>query len=317
MVCRWVVVAVLLVASACTDSSNDAVKQGFVASSGAPTTRSGAPPALTEPVAVSRVDIVAEDASRPTAADSNRDLPEKSSRTLPLMILIPDGAGPFPVVEFSHGVTSSGPVHENFLRQIASAGYIVVAPTFPLSSGERGTIFDYVNQPLDAYFALDEIIRLGSDASDPLYGRVDSERVALAGHSLGAMTTLGAAFNSCCTRPDIDAVISVSGVEAPIPGGDFVDRPPLPLLLVHGDQDPTIRSSSSDDLYLLATGPTAFLRFPNGGHGGMVRPPDGDLTAKAIVAWLDRWLRDDGTRLAALPAVVDASGVATYTTKGF
>ena len=46
------------------------------------------------------------------------------------MLLVPDGPGPFPLLEFSHGVTGTGPAYKGFLEPLAAAGYVVAAPTF-------------------------------------------------------------------------------------------------------------------------------------------------------------------------------------------
>lgn len=266
------------------------------------------------PFEVTRRELVVEDTSRPTMAAPDRGLPEKPSRTLPLLVLSPDGPGPFPVLVFSHGVNATGPAYEPFLTPIAAAGYVVVAPTYPLSSGDDGEIFDYVNQPGDVYFALDSVIAMGDDPSDELYGRVDGEQVALAGHSLGAMTTVGAAYNSCCAQARVDAAIVLSGIEAPF-SGDFTDRPPTPLLLAHGASDGTIDVSGSEALYASATGPAAFLRFPGLGHSAILRGDAGALLQDTMVAWLDRWLLDSPAGLDALPAEVRSSGIATLTEK--
>ena len=89
------------------------------------------------------------DASRPTAASPTRNLAAKDSRALDVLVLYPSrgpagsaaavadapvAEGRFPVVEFSHGVTASGPAYMGFLLPLARAGYVVVAPTFPLTS---------------------------------------------------------------------------------------------------------------------------------------------------------------------------------------
>jgi dipeptidyl aminopeptidase/acylaminoacyl peptidase len=260
------------------------------------------------PYRVARDDVVIEDDTRPTAADADRGLPELPSRTLPLMVLTPDGTGPFPIVVFSHGVTGVGPSYEPFLAEVAAAGYVVVAPTFPLSSGEGGEIFDYVNQPGDVYAALDATI-------DRLGDVVDAGRIALAGHSLGAMTTIGAAFNSCCAEQRVDAAISFAGIEAPFPDGDFDPFPPTPLLLIHGDADRTIDVDGSEDLFAKATGPVAFLRHLGGGHSDIFVGAAGELSATALLAWLDRWLLDDDAGVRALADAVEASGTATLTTR--
>ena len=56
--------------------------------------------------------------------------------------------GPFPVVVWSHGVISSGDERNDVLADVARAGYVVVAPTFPLSSGPQGLdVSDLPNKP--------------------------------------------------------------------------------------------------------------------------------------------------------------------------
>lgn len=306
------VVALALATVACGGS-----KAGAPARSSSTTTVTAASPLAGRPYRVTRREVTVEDTSRPTAADPNRSLPAKSTRTLPLVLLVPDGRGPFPVVEFSHGHTASASVYAPFLEPVAAAGYVVVLPTFPLSSGPGAGLSDYVNQPADAYFALDAVIRMGKDPKDPLHGRVDAQHIALAGHSLGAITTIGAAYNSCCTQARVDAAISLSGIELPFPGGDFTNRPKIPLLLGHGDADARVPISGSDNLYAAATGPVAYLRINGGSHSGIFLGDQGALVRKAMIAWLDRWLYGDHHALDALPAAVRASGIATFQTRGY
>lgn len=104
------------------------------------------------------------DRSRPTSA--NGSFPGAPSRTLPTLLLYPavgDPNGPavtdarpiqsghgFPLIVFSHGFTASGPAYEFLLERFIREGYVVDAPTFPLSSaGAPGgpKLLDYVNQP--------------------------------------------------------------------------------------------------------------------------------------------------------------------------
>jgi len=306
-------VALLLVVAvaACADSGT---KQAAPSSSsaGAPPSSSAAP---SRPFHVTRRDITVEDTSRPTNAAPDRNLPAKPTRTLPVMLLTPDGPGPFPLVEFSHGVTGTGPAYEGYLEPLAAAGYVVAAPTFPLSSVPDGEIGDYVNQPGDVYFVIDSVIKMSNDATDPLHGRVDASHIAVAGHSLGAMTTYGSVYNSCCTQPRIAAAIVLSGVETPFPNGDYTARPPIPLLLAHGAKDTTIVVTSGDDLYTKATGPTAYVRYADATHTSIFVGDNGKLLDQATIAWLDKWLRQDNAGFDALPAAVTASGNATLQTK--
>ena len=292
---RLLVAVVLITVAACADSGTKPAT--------APSSSSAAAPTSSRPFTVTRRDVTFEDASR--------------GRTLPTMLLVPDGSGPFPLVEFSHGVTGSGPAYLGFLEPIAAAGYVVAAPTFPLTSGPDGWshLADYTNQPADVYFVVDSVMKLAADPGDALHGKVTADELALAGHSLGAMTTIGAVYNSCCAQPRVKAAISLSGVESTFGDGTFDNRPPVPLLLGHGQKDTTIVSSGSDTLFQRATGPAAYVQYPDATHTSIFTGENGKLLDQATIAWLDKWLRNDNTEFDALPAAVTASGVATLQTK--
>ncbi|MFI5044879.1 MAG: hypothetical protein ACHQDC_08810, partial [Acidimicrobiales bacterium] len=71
--------------------------------------------------------------------------------------------GRFPVVVWSHGVISSGDERNDVLADVARAGYVVVAPTFPLSSGPQGLdVRDLPQQSGDVMFALSEVREQGA-----------------------------------------------------------------------------------------------------------------------------------------------------------
>ncbi len=281
-----------------------------------------------EEFAVGSRTIELVDPSRPTAADEDRGLPERPDRTLPVLLLYPaagnvstptelvEGApvadGIFPLIVFSHGVTATGPVYAGRLREWARAGYVVAAPTFPLSSGAGGTLSDYVNQPADVSFVIDELLSLPAD--DPLRGRVDPEGIAAAGHSLGAITTLGVSLNSCCDDDRLKAAIAISGLRLPFPDGDFEDLSGVPLLAIHGGADQTVPVSGSDALFVEAPGPVAYLRIPEGGHSDIL-VADGALIDQVVIAFLDAHVRGDPTGLAEVPDAVAASGRATFDVK--
>jgi fermentation-respiration switch protein FrsA (DUF1100 family) len=264
------------------------------------------------------------DAGRPT--DANRGAPARPSRTLQTMVLypaqgdpsdrdVPDAppardAGPFPLVEFSHGFTSNGPSYTLFLRRLASAGYVVAAPTFPLTSrgapgGPSGA--DYKNQPADVSFVISEMLRLNGDGTSPLRGLVDPEKVTVAGHSLGAITTFGVAYNSCCTDKRIKAAVPISGIEAPFPGGTFVYRPEAPLLLIHGDADRTVPYRGSENAYRAAGAPKFLLTLVNGPHTPF-SGAGGEVIVKVMLDFFDHYLKGRDGSLDAIPQHGNVAG---------
>jgi pimeloyl-ACP methyl ester carboxylesterase len=320
-------VAALLLVAACSSDTNKqattATQPGIERGTSSTTTTTVDAEQPTRPAAAYGVGsrtLHLVDTSRPTKASPTRGIAASNSRKLDVLVLYPtaDAAGGskavpdapvaegrFPLVEFSHGVTASGPSYQPFLEPIAQAGYVIVAPTFPLTNGPGGwtDLGDYRNQPADVSFVLDQILALGTKAGDPLDGHLASREVAVAGHSLGAITTLGFA-NSCCEDERVKAMVEISGVELPYPKGTFTHPPKnLPTLLIHGVVDKTVPYKGSSQAFASFTAPRAFLTYPAAGHVDPVsKPAYAPVTVKTIEAFLALELRHDDSLWKALPA---------------
>jgi len=332
---RWLlpaVVATTLLAAACASDGSKTAAPSTQPAAHHPTSTTTTidPGEPTEPAAgygVGSLTLHLVDTSRPTKASPTRNIAASTSRKLDVLVLYPIAAtsggatpvpdapvadGRFPVVEFSHGVTASGPAYASFLAQVAQAGYVIAAPTFPLTSGAGAwtDLSDYVNQPADVSFVLDDVLARDTKTGDPLDGHLATHEVAVAGHSLGAMTTYGFA-NSCCTEPRAKAMIAMSGVEPPYPGGTY-DHPPkdLPALLIHGTADTTVGYKGSVAAFANLTAPRAFLTFPGASHTDVAfSPKDEPESVKAIVAFLTLELRHDDAAWKALPAKTAAASI--------
>src|SRR5262249_12680727 len=146
-------------------------------------------------------------------------------------------AGSFPLVVFAHGFNSQGDDFRGFAERWARQGYVVALPTFPLSRRGGAVSDDYVHQPGDVSFVVDELARMDR-ARGPLAGAVDTDRLVVAGHSLGSATVFGVAYNSCCIDKRIDGVISVSGGPPAYPGRGYDHHPGPPPLLGPGEHGP-------------------------------------------------------------------------------
>ncbi len=173
-----------------------------------------------------------------------------------------------------------------------------------------------MNQPADVSFVISEMVRLGGDRASPYAGLVDGERVAVAGHSLGAVTTLGVAFNGCCADRRIDAGIVMAGGEAFFPAEQWFDAVRTPILVVHGDDDRIVRIAEGQKVFADASPPKAMLTLFGGDHS---RPYGGSLATTenperlgatlngpttivntVAVAFLDRYLKDQANALSRL-----------------
>jgi dienelactone hydrolase len=268
------------------------------------------------------------DRSRPTAP--NGTYAGAATRTLPTLLLYPakgdpngpavEGARPirrrkgqrFPLIIFSHGVGASGPAYEPLLDRFVREGFVIAAPTFPLSSsGSPGgaTIFDYVNQPGDVSFVLTRVLRLARHRSG-LRKAINRHEIGVAGHSLGAITTLGVATNSCCEDPRIDAAVSLSGIELPFPGGSFFSKPTPPLMLVHGNDDHTVPYPGSVNAYNQAPAPKVLLTLEQAGHVPFGAPWI-DPTVRSVTDFLDGYLERDRKALRRLSADGTVPGVSS------
>lgn len=338
--------ATLLVAAGCARDGDDDARASTGASpspSAAPTTASttastttvpplGCPepvdgrPADAGPYAVGRQVANYIDPARDTEPSPASGRAATTGRVLPVAVLYPalgtpgapvtDGAEPaagrFPVVVYSHGVASNGMERHDALSRWAAAGYVVVAPTFPLSSRPSSEITDLPNQPGDVVFVTETFRSAVQDPANPLHAKVLSDCLAVAGHSLGGATTLAAAFDPCCDQLDPDAVIDIAGVAVNLtPGASFGQSAPRPTLIVHGTLDATVPISHSEQAFAELRGPRWLLTFPDGNHNSMFGPPEVEVLTASVVAFLDAELKGAPAALDALPATVDASGIAT------
>ena len=277
------------------------------------------------------------DAARPTPA--NGGYPGSPTRALPTLILYPargkpggvdrpgapPASGSFPLVVFSHGINSNGAAYEPLLRQWAAAGYVVAAPTFPLSNHDTpggSTIADYPHQAGDVSFVITAMLRLNRDRAGQFRGVIDSSRVAVVGHSLGAITTLGVGVNSCCADPRIRAVVSIDGIELPFGTGTFFTGRPLPLLLLHGDADQTVPYASSQRIFADAPSPKYFVTLHGAPHTSFRQattsaepaPPWEPVVVASVTDFLDRYLKGNQEALARLPRDATVAGVASIQT---
>ncbi|HEV3452822.1 MAG TPA: phospholipase [Acidimicrobiia bacterium] len=274
------------------------------------------------------------DATRPTPA--NGSFAGSPTRTLPTLVLYPavgpagptdrTGAAPagraLPLIVFSHGSNSDGPTYEPLLRQWAEAGFVVAAPTFPLSRhGAPGgdTVADYPHQPGDVSFVITSMLRLSRDPRARFRNVIDARRVGVVGHSLGAITTLGVAVNSCCADARIRAAVSIEGIELPFGSGTFFRGPAVPLLLFHGDADQTIPYSASQRLFADAPSPKYFVTLHGAPHTPFrqtdtaTRPAPSwePVVVTSVVDFLHRYLRGQPAGLTRLRVDATVPGVAS------
>ncbi len=256
-----------------------------------------ATPLYTQIYPVASVSETFVDTSRSTPP--NGTFPGSPTRTIPTLVLYPRQTPGqhrhFPLVVFSHGFTANGPVYTPVLSPWVAHGYVVAALTFPLSSSSAPggpTVRDYASQPGDVSFVITQMLRLDRTAGSPINDLINVHRIGVAGHSLGAITTLGVADNSCCQDQRIDAAISIAGLELPFLGGRYFAGDDSPLLLIHGTADKTVPYAASQRLFIDARSPKYFLTLQGAPHTAFFKPWSPVITDTAL-AFLDRYLKAD------------------------
>ncbi len=193
----------------------------------------------------------------------------------PVANAAPDtAAGPYPLIVFSHGLGTLPREYESLLSAWAAAGFVVAAPKFPLTS--RGTpggvdTADVYNQPGDVSFVISTMLLASAAHSDPLSGLISPNAVGVAGHSEGAITTLGF-FNTCCRDPRVKAAAVFSGDPEAYPGGHYVFDGQPPMLVVHGTNDGFLPYGQMVSVFNQQKGPKVLLSLLGANHGNWIPP---------------------------------------------
>jgi predicted dienelactone hydrolase len=259
-----------LVLGACSSSSSSTSSKSAGASgSSTPAATGTSTPATAH--AIKQVSITYVDRHRPTAAW--KQAPGKPFRTLVTTIVYPadrNGA-PFPLIAFSHGFGAGPRDYISLLNYWASEGFVVAAPTFPLTNTATpggADENDLSNQPGDISFVITSVLSASASRGNPLSGLVNPNEVGAAGHSNGAITTLGLVANTCCFDSRIKAAEVLAGTQsATFDGGHYDFSRIPPILFVHGSDDEVIPYDDGVTAYNDAHGPKALLTVIGGDHG--------------------------------------------------
>lgn len=154
--------------------------------------------------------------------------------------------GPWPLLIYSHGTYGRPDNATHICEFLASRGYVVAAPAFPLTSSVSSTklpaadVSDAGSQPGDVSFLIDSLI------AHPRFGpAIDAERIGTTGISLGGITSYFASFSLPTRDPRIkasapiapgDPVYAALGFGLGF-GGTVPARVNVPALLLVGDAD--------------------------------------------------------------------------------
>lgn len=257
------------------------------------------------------------DTTRATPDQPDTGVPPADQRVLETTFTYPDAPGPFPLIVFAHGHNGHPRKFTDLFEAWAAAGFVVAAPTFPLSNDEvpgRATVFDLPEQPGDVSFVISEALAANDADDGPLAGRIDPDRIGIGGLSLGGATAYEAAFGECCRDERIDAVAVFDALRPDLTGLQLDSG--LPLLVIHADRDPAIPIATAEEAFALAVPPKYLIVLHEVMHAAAYEndpDPADELVRDASTAFWRRYLTDDPTAAAAFGAAARLDGLSTVT----
>jgi hypothetical protein len=202
-----------------------------------------------------------------------------------------------PVLVWGNGACSNSPFeHMNFLNEIASHGYIVMATgNIPMDDEWYRGPMSRTEQQIES---IDWVYAQNADPNSPYYQKIDVKNLCVAGMSCGGLQTL---FN--CADPRIKALMicnsglfnqqnasqAVGGM--PMPPKEKLKEIHTPIMYLLGGPEDIAYENGMDDFHRIDHVPACAANFPVG-HGGTYRQPHGGEFTVVALAWLDWQLKN-------------------------
>jgi hypothetical protein len=200
-----------------------------------------------------------------------------------------------PVIAWGNGACANSPwEHINFLSEVSSYGFLVIAiGPMPLE-GEKGRGRSESSQLIDA---IEWAIGQNSDKSSPYYNKIDVTKIAVSGMSCGGLQALETAPD-----PRVSTVIICNSGILPAPGAGMAGMPGLskdhllklhtPVLYILGGESDIAYANGMDDFKRINHLPV-FAANMDVGHGGTYSKPHGGEFSKVATSWLQWQLKGD------------------------
>ena len=222
------------------------------------------------PAKVLQYNEIIIDTSRPTPV--NGDYAGDSVRRMEGTVWHPatNAHGPYPLIVFSHGFSTTIAAGAYLAEHLASFGYVVVAVNYPLTNWNAPggpNAKDVVNQPADVSFLIDTLIAQGATQGHVLQDMVDGSRIGVVGTSLGGLTTELVTFHPTMRDPRIGAAISIAGLTAMF-SKTFFDHASVPFMMVAGKKDALVSYATNAAPMLDKVAGSQLVTISNGSHIG-------------------------------------------------
>lgn len=202
-----------------------------------------------------------------------------------------------PVIVWGNGACHDSPwEHVNFLNEIASHGFLVIAiGTMPKETGEQVTERSSSSKLTEA---IDWAIAQNSDKSSAYYQKLDTEQVGVSGMSCGGLQALDVAGDSRVAT----LLVANSGIfNEPMPEGlpgmpnlnkKQLEKIHTPTLYLLGGTSDIAYNNGMDDVERIKHVPV-FVGNLDVGHGGTYSEPHGGEFSRVATAWFKWQLKND------------------------
>lgn len=201
---------------------------------------------------------------------------------------------PLPILVWGNGACTNSPwEHQNFLSEIASHGFFIVATGYMPEEGKRN--YGEMSKSSQQIEGIDWAIQQNSDKNSPYYGKLDIDAIAAAGMSCGGLQTL-----DNCAEPRLKTImICNSGLfvnkmgavpNMPMPEKEKLNEIHTPVLYMLGGPEDIAYGNGMDDYERINHVPAFAANFPVG-HGGTYGQPHGGEFSVVATAWLEWQLK--------------------------
>ncbi|RZS95249.1 alpha/beta hydrolase-fold protein [Cecembia calidifontis] len=197
-----------------------------------------------------------------------------------------------PIIAWGNGACFDSPFeHVNFLNEIASHGFLVIAigtmPKQPEVRSKSQKLLD----------AIDWAIAQNSDPKSPYYQKLDTEKIAVSGMSCGGLQTLEVAGDPRITTIGVFNSGVLANPRGGMPGMPQVTKEQLnnikvPTLYLLGGKSDIAYANGMDDFDRINHVPI-FVGNLEVGHGGTYAQPFGGEFARVATHWYQWQLKGD------------------------
>ncbi|WP_207420662.1 alpha/beta hydrolase family protein [Desertivirga brevis] len=205
------------------------------------------------------------------------------------------GKNKLPIIAWGNGACANSPwEHVNFLSEVSSHGFLVIAIGPMPKEGEKGSGKSTSSQLTDA---IDWAISQNSDRKSPYFNKIDINKVAVSGMSCGGLQTLEVASD-----PRVSTVVVCNSGIFKTPGNGKSAMPNLtkenlkkihtPTLYILGGEKDIAYENGMDDYHQINHVPV-FMANMDVGHGGTYSQPHGGEFAKVATSWYKWQLKGD------------------------